>query len=640
MQHVMAWRARLPRPIKWLLGNPTRVLMLAWLVGIFVVGSVDLARADDLIPGPDLTGGGPKTLYETHGFLNYKLPVKPDDDHSGWFDINETVLEVIGFVNNLILWMALAPLRGGLVLLEWFLNLTVYRDSAGQIDVAVQHVATHVFWPLISATAAVGAFISYARWRNDGRGFMGDMAWLVAAIALAMAFAAGPSSVMRSVDSVRQDLASNIITANTTYIGTNENPTGFPNPQLTGDPQRVASRRLVDGVWGSFGAVPWCIAAFRTLEICKKVGHHALANDDTWRRMMKTLDDEGVVPEFGEHASFIRGQDMTRTGVVILVALIAIPMALLLLRLIIAGLVTTSGFMLMLVIGLLFLTFWPIPGWFRQTGLRYLAYTVGLQFQSLFLTTVISGVAVVSSILSLLIGQYGVLLVSVLNIALLIAASKVRSWLETLTSVGGAGSMGYMGAMLASGAGRFAGRLAGRAVGTGLGLAAKTATGGVGRIGSVASSAAGRVLSNLRAEGTSGRPRYKEIASESWKAVKQPFEGMGPPSAITRPFVTLGSKSWRALTGRSPATRGASGAPSGRGKTSAGRRSRPAAGTGRPGGSRTPGSLPWQRKLSPLDSFLPRSATTRGRTPRGTTPTSTSVPPRRQPPPPPGKTTP
>lgn len=638
--HIGALRDRMPRPIRWLLAHPRRVLVLAWLIGLGVVGGVDLARADDLMPGPDLTGGGPKTLYETYSFLDYKLTVKPDDESSGWFDLGTVVLQVVGFVNNLILWAALGPLRGGLVLLEWFLNLTIYRDSSYAIDEAVHQVATQVFWPLIAATTAVGAFITYARWRNDGRGFMGDMAWVVAAVALAMSFAAGPSAVMRSVDSVRQDLANNIITANMNYRDNDAkfNPTGFPTPVLTGgDAQKTATRRLVDGLWGSFGTPLWCMAEFRSLDVCKVAGHHALANDDTWRKWMKTLDDEGVVPEFREYTNWIRGQDITRTGVVLLAALMALPMAVLLLRLVIAGLVAAAGLLLMLVIGLLLLTFWPIPGWFRQTGVRYLAYVGGLELQALFITAVISGVAVVSTILALQVGRYGFLLIAVLNIVLLVAATKVRAWLDTMTTVSGAGSMGYMGAMLASGAAR----LAGRAVGAVVSRSVQTAVRATRGTGTFAARHAARAINHLVSEGSSGRPRIAEIASDAWKAVRQPFAGMGPTTwePVTRPFVEIGSKSWQALRtpfeGLSPTNRSNARNPVSRSKTGAtsatGTAGKSATGTrgrsgrqshlGVPGG----GPLPWYRRLAPLDSFLPRGTSSRTRPPGG--------PSRHQPPP-------
>ncbi len=464
-------RRRLPRPLGWLLENPQRLLTLVWLVGVLVVGLARVAHADTIIVGPDLAQGGPKTLFETYDFTTYKLTVKPDDDHSDWFGVSQGVLEVVGFINNLILWACLGILYGALTLLEWFLNLTLYRDSAPQIDTATQMIANNVFWPLIAATVAVGAFIAYARWRGEGRGFISDFGWVVAAGVLAVGFAAGPSSIMNNVDSLRQDVATGVISGSAQFASVANNPTGFPQPQIGGDQQRAGTRKLVDGVWNTFGATSWCFAEFHDLDICKVAGYHALAGDDQWKQWMQTLDDNGVVPEFREYGNWVRGQDMTRTGYLLLLALITIPMGLMLLRLVISGLIAVIGFLLMLVIGLVFLTFWPIPGWFRQMGTRYWVYTLGLQLQGLFITVVISGVMVVSTIISTQAGKYGYFIVALLNVGLFFAAVKARSWLEMLTTFGGAGGMGFATALAARSAVRAVAGGVGGLLGAGLGLA-------------------------------------------------------------------------------------------------------------------------------------------------------------------------
>ncbi|MGH3809398.1 MAG: hypothetical protein ACRDRU_22785 [Pseudonocardiaceae bacterium] len=471
VRHARRLRYRVPRPLGWLLEDPHRVLTLVWLVGVLVVGGARMAHADTIIVGPDLARGAPKTLFETYDFTSYKLTVKPDDAHSDWFGVSQGVLEVVGFVNNLILWACLGILYGALTLLEWFLNLTVYRDSAPQIDAATQMIATNVFWPLIAATVAVGAFIAYARWRGEGRGFVSDLGWVVAAGVLAVGFAAGPSSIMGTVDGARQDIASGVIAGSAQYASTADNPVGFPTPPIGGDPKAAGTRRLVDGVWNTFGATTWCFAEFHDLDICRVAGYHALADDKRWTEWMSTLNEGGNVPEFREYGDWVRGQDMTRTGYMLLLALITIPMGFMLLRLVVSGLVAVIGFLLMLVIGLVFLAFWPIPGWFRQMGTRYWVYTLGLQLQVLFITVVISGVMVVSAIITTQAGKYGFFIVALLNLGLFVAAAKARSWLEMLTTSGGAGSMGFATALLARSAARaVVGGVAGLA-GAGLGLA-------------------------------------------------------------------------------------------------------------------------------------------------------------------------
>lgn len=464
-------RYRAPRPVRWLLADPQRLLTVAWLVGMLVVGTARVASADPIVVGPDLALGAPRTLYESYDFSDYKLTVKPDEENSDWFGVSETVLEVVGFINNLILWACLGILFGALSLLEWFLNLTVYRDSAPEIDTATQMIATEVFWPLIAATVAVGAFITYARWRGEGRGFLSDFGWVVAAGVIAVGFAAGPSTLMNSVDSVRQDLATGVMSGSSAYATTAGNPTGFETPQIGGEPQKAATRKLVDSVWNTYGATGWCLAQFRDLAICKVAGHHALAGDQQWKDWMAALDNGGAPPEFGTRVHWIRGQDMTRTGYLLVLALIIIPMGFILLRLVISGLVAVVGFLLMLVIGLLFLVFWPIPGWFRQMGTRYWVYTLGLELQALFITVVIAGAMVSSTIIATQISKYGFFVVALLNLGLFVAAMKARAWLELLTTTGGAGAMGFAAVLLMRSTVRTAARATTGVVGGGVGLA-------------------------------------------------------------------------------------------------------------------------------------------------------------------------
>src|SRR6202008_2644064 len=67
-------------------------------------------------------------------------------------------------------------------------------------------------------------------------------------------------------------------------------------------------------------------------------------------------------------------------------------------------------------------------------------------------------------------GKYGFFVVALLNLGLFVAAMKARAWLGVLTTVGGAGSMGYGAVLLARSAVRNAGK------------AASTATSGAWRL--------------------------------------------------------------------------------------------------------------------------------------------------------------
>src|SRR4051812_44588011 len=90
---LIGLRYAAPRPLRWVLSDPRRLLTLAWLVGVLVVGVAHGAAADPIVVGPDLAQGAPRTLYETYDFADYKITVKPDEEHSDWFGVSQTVLE-------------------------------------------------------------------------------------------------------------------------------------------------------------------------------------------------------------------------------------------------------------------------------------------------------------------------------------------------------------------------------------------------------------------------------------------------------------------------------------------------------------------------------------------------------------------
>jgi len=501
--HAARIRGCLPRPLRWLTARPQRLVILAWLIGLMLAGHA-CASADTFINGPDLTGGGPKTLFETYDFTAYSFTIKPDDNSTGFLGLGTAFYGIIGILNDLLVWISLGLLYGGIVLLEWFLDLTLYRDSASQIDAATQMVANHIFWPLIGCTTAIGAFIAYARWRGEGRGFVSDVGWVVAATTLAIGFASGPSTIMTGVDSLRTDMATGMIagTGDFVHAGTIGDPTGFPEPALVGDQQNTAVRELADNIWNLFAANFWCHGEFGPgadgLTICQQVGYHALADDNVWQFDMNTLDQQGTPPVFGQEGDWIRGEDPARLGIVLMLAVITIPTALLFLKLVFAGLKAVVGFLLMLVIGLLFLAFWPIPGWFRSTGTKYWVYVLGMEGQTLAITVVVAGEVVGVDIIGTETGRYGYLVVAVLVAMLSLAAAQAQAWFESLTTGGGGRAMG-LGTVMAIryAAGAVAGMVSG---GTGMLAAGARALMPVGR-GGGSSWAAARNWAGLRGQG-------------------------------------------------------------------------------------------------------------------------------------------
>ena len=305
-----------------------------------------------------------------------------------------------------------------------------------------------MFWPLISATVAVGAVVTYTRWRSEGRGWLSDIAWVIAAATLAIGFVSQPSQIMLQVDGLREQLAAKVITGTTTALTPDaKSVTGFANPQLTGPPQEVAGRsphRRAVGFLRGHPVVPGAVPRTRHLQTA---GAHKLAGDDTWTGWENTMADNGQVTEFGTWQNWVRGMDLGRLGYVLILLMMALPMAILTLILVIAGFTAVIGFAAMFLLGVVALVGWPIPGWFRRFGTKWWEYTLGLQFQALFVTVILAAVMLVSKFIGSHVDKYGFFIVGLLNIVLMFWAVKARAFIESLTMMGGGGSAGMLGMM-------------------------------------------------------------------------------------------------------------------------------------------------------------------------------------------------
>ena len=161
------------------------------------------------------------------------------------------------------------------------------------------------------------------------------------------------------------------------------------------------------------------------------------------------MADNGQVTEFGTWQNWVRGMDLGRLGYVLIMLMMALPMAILTLILVIAGFSAVVGFAAMFLLGVVALVGWPIPGWFRRFGTKWWEYTLGLQLQALFVTVILAAVMLVSKFIGSHVDKYGFFIVGLLNIVLMFWAVKAKAFIESLTMMGGGGSAGMLGMMAA-----------------------------------------------------------------------------------------------------------------------------------------------------------------------------------------------
>lgn len=335
--------------------------------------------------------------------------------------------------------------------------------------------------------------------REGGGSIFNDAVWCIAASVLAVTFAGipgsenhytaqqqqqcqvsgvcpnvsalGPSTVMSDLDDLRRLIGVGAIKGFADSSDTSKSAAGFPAVQYGSgsgtDPTQLdlsgvnAVRKLADSMWNVYAVTPWCYAMFNSVTACGHdsgtrtgEGAHYLLRDATWTERTRYFDRNQADGDHGDQATcpaewaeagtgetshaqcdWIRGQSFGRLGMVVLVTFVSIPMALLLLALVLYGVMAIVGFILLLLVGLLFLLGWMIPGRMRQIGVRWFETVLASLLQSVIITTVLGAVMVLGGILNKGIPTYGYFMVVLLHFAVFIAAFKMRGHFENITQM-------------------------------------------------------------------------------------------------------------------------------------------------------------------------------------------------------------
>jgi hypothetical protein len=362
--------------------------------------------------------------------------------------------------------------------MQWMLNLTLYRDNAGQVDSAVQAVAGPVFWPLIACTVAAAGFTMYAQAKRDGNGaILGEAVKVIVLGVLAVAFVLAPSQIVGPLDDARTAGSTAVMSGYSSFhLAAGGSAAGFPAVPVQG--QNAPSRSLADSMWNTFVVTPWCYTAFGTQDLCADMGKEYIAGTDRWesiesRTIIGDLANnlsagsapDACVETFADACDVVRGQSIARIGAALVGALVSIPLALLLMVLTVYGLLAAIGVLFLALVAPLFVVGWLIPGAPRAIGLRWFQAFFGCMIQSTLIATLLGVVMVLGAILQAMIPTYGFWMVGLLNLTVMIMALRLRAMFETLIGMASPAGAGLASSYIAIKALGAAGRMTRRAGG-------------------------------------------------------------------------------------------------------------------------------------------------------------------------------
>ena len=176
--------------------------------------------------------------------------------------------------------------------------------------------------------------------------------------------------------------------------------------------------------------------------------------------MNDTAEDEPsqCPAEYQSNCDWVRGQSFGRLGGALFMLVISIPLAVMLLALVVFGIMAVVGFLLLLLVGLIFLLFWMIPGRMRSIGMRWFEALIGTLLQAIIITALLGGVMVLAGIFNAALNKYGLFMVGLLNVATMAMVFKVRGMFENMTGfaspAGGGAISGYAAMKLTAGISR------------------------------------------------------------------------------------------------------------------------------------------------------------------------------------------
>ncbi|MEV1040457.1 hypothetical protein AB0J01_27965 [Streptomyces sp. NPDC050204] len=409
----------------------------------------------DLMPSPFIPNGQ-GTLFETYEPSAYQLDKQLSTDLTGGDLIDGSMHEVASILMGILSMVG----RAAITITQWCFNAVSLPEIEPAISRAISAAATPMATMFLPTAVAVGMFLAWAR-RSD-QSMFGQLAWVVASAAIACTFFTSPQMWVKGVDEARQTGAT---VAMTTISGglagdtSNAVPFQTPQPRWSGEDRDDTLRRASDAIWRTYVATPWCVADLGSLEACKRWGPELLKRgddlDDKGDYLAEHLDPSSTnglsnrEDYLKEHMNLKNaGSDAVkwrqghtpsgRIGVLVAAVISVVIFSALVILLAATTLASLLGALMLLVCGVVFACLWCIPGKPRQWGVSWFESLIGLTVVSFTSTMLLGSVMIVNTALLSLLNDFGWLMVSLLNIAAVAMAFKLKNRLDGIVSAGGA----------------------------------------------------------------------------------------------------------------------------------------------------------------------------------------------------------
>lgn len=417
-----------------------QIKIFCWSVVLMMfAGSAAAVAADgattptgfgDLIPLPDLTNGGDKTLLESFAWDTWQLDSELDfkDPVQNTF---YGLCQLLFMLLKILVYMCVG-------LTYWLFSLVKIDGISGSIAGMIGSASAELMTWLFPASLAFGAVMAYALRQRDGQGGnWGQISWLVASAILGISLASGSSYWVQGVDNSRT-IGAEVVTGfvSESIDPNNTTPIEWQEVTYNGTPSENLLRKSGDSLWRSVLVTPWCIANYGSIEACQKYGIDMLNRGSDLEERKQYIKDVVYDAEGGKDAptsQWVKGERWAdRLGVLAMSIILAVILCGLLLVLGFAALIATVMAYMLLLVGVPFAMMWVIPGMPRQWGIAWFQALIGAILTSVMAMIVFAVTLILTTLVLSTTAEFGWAPNFVLAIIVALTAFKLRNHLDRI----------------------------------------------------------------------------------------------------------------------------------------------------------------------------------------------------------------
>jgi len=405
------------------------------------------AQIDRLIEGPQIQGDNAPTVAERYPVTHYRYPFHGDGIGFGSRS-SELLDQTLNAIASLLMLGAGLLAQAASKLMQWAFDPSTTSWLLDAVESTVAALGSTIYGQGVLVAAMLGAL--WVAWqgiaqRQATSAFQGGI-WMVAVIAVGVAFLAQPRWFIETPHEVTTELSASLFGA-VAGVGVNASGEGYHGehpPTYSGPASIDAQRQLEDQLWRVMVFEPWRISTFPNAELADEYGEQLL--EDRSEENVQEIYEE-LEREDPDAAEFFAGREpldrLVASGMTLVAAL---PIAITMIVLGAALIVLQFAFVILSLLAPVFLLLGIHPGGGRNALLRWVDMWLGTLVKRVAITALISVLVALFAFAAANFGRQGwyltVLLTTLVCVAALVYRKTITELLASSAGTVGSGAEG------------------------------------------------------------------------------------------------------------------------------------------------------------------------------------------------------